>query len=384
MGTDDTVKTLPAAPAVHTDSAGEIAQTHATLNAVVNPDGGELSDCTLEYGPTSSYGASASCSPQPGAGDTPTTVSATVSGLAANTTYHYRITATNISGTGTGADQTFKTLPLAPTVQTEAANEITETGATLSATVNPNGAELSDCSFEYGPTTGYGASAPCSPQSAAGEAPASVSAEVSGLTASSTYYYRITATNAGGRSVGTAHTLTTHLPSGPLPQEPVSPSSPSNPQQAPGESPPGGGERAPRGPGAPPHLASTTLSADATGLLKDQLSCPTTAASCVWNVVILSSTAIVVNVPAHGKKPRPQVITLARGTFSAAAGHTATITLRLSALARRLLARTSPLTARAVITYTVAGASGSTQTLVKIRAPKRAQKLHFVDRRAGA
>ena len=383
-GTDDTVETLPAAPAVHTDSAGEIAQAYATLNAVVDPNGGELSDCTIEYGPTTSYGASASCSPQPGAGDTPTTVSATVSGLAANTTYHYRITATNAGGTSNGGDQTFKTLPPAPTVNTEAANEITETGATLSGTVNPNGAELSDCTFEYGPTTGYGASAPCSPQGAAGKEPASVTAEVSGLTAASTYYYRITATNAGGRSVGTAHTLTTHLSSAPLPQEPLAPSSPSNPQQAPGQSPPGGGEQAPRGPGAAPRLASTTLSADATGLVKDQLSCPITAAGCVWNVVILSSTAIVVSVPAHGKKPRPQVVTLARGTFSAAAGRTATITLRLSGLARRLLARTSPLTARAVITYTVAGASASTQTLVKIRAPKRPQKLHFVDRRADA
>jgi hypothetical protein len=31
------------------------------------------------------------------------------SGLAANTTYHYRISATNSSGTSTGGDATFKT-----------------------------------------------------------------------------------------------------------------------------------------------------------------------------------------------------------------------------------------------------------------------------------
>ncbi len=45
---------------------------------------------------------------------------------------------------------------------TGSASSITQTSANLSATVNPNGAEVSDCKFEYGTTTAYGSTAPCS------------------------------------------------------------------------------------------------------------------------------------------------------------------------------------------------------------------------------
>ena len=50
--------------------------------------------------------------------------------LAANTTYHFRISATNAGGTSKGSDQTFKTLPNPPTVVTEAASSVTQTAAT--------------------------------------------------------------------------------------------------------------------------------------------------------------------------------------------------------------------------------------------------------------
>ena len=48
---------------------------------------------------------------------------------------------------------TLKTLPNAPTVVTTPASSVTQTTATLNATVNPNGGEVSDCKFEYGTTT---------------------------------------------------------------------------------------------------------------------------------------------------------------------------------------------------------------------------------------
>ena len=129
-----------------------MTQTGATLNATVNPNGGEIGDCSFEYGATASYGSSAPCTPQPGSGETPVSVTATITGLDPNTTYHYRVAATNTSGTTAGSDETLKTLPTAPTVQTGAAGEVTQTGATLNATVNPNGGALSNCSFEYGAT----------------------------------------------------------------------------------------------------------------------------------------------------------------------------------------------------------------------------------------
>ncbi len=152
------------APTVQTGEADEITQTRATLSATVNPNGDALADCSFEYGTTTGYGQTAPCRPQPGATETPTAVTATVRGLSPGTAYHFRVTATNTSGTSAGADGSLRTLPTAPTVQTGEGGEITQTRATLSATVNPNGGELSDCSFEYGTTTGYGQTAPCSPQ----------------------------------------------------------------------------------------------------------------------------------------------------------------------------------------------------------------------------
>ena len=213
-GTDETLKTLPTAPTVQTQPAGEVTQTGATLNATVNPDGGEISDCTLEYGTTTSYGSSAPCTPQPGSGETPVSVTATITGLDPNTTYHYRVAATNTSGTTAGSDETLKTLPTAPTVQTQPAGEVTQTGATLNATVNPDGGEISDCNFEYGPTASYGSSAPCSPQPGSGETPVSVTATITGLDPNTTYHYRISASNAGGASPGSDLTLKT-LPTAP-------------------------------------------------------------------------------------------------------------------------------------------------------------------------
>src|SRR5208283_5255786 len=49
-----------------------------------------------------------------------------------------------------------------PTVETQPASAITQTTATLNATVNPNGSEVSECKFEYGPSKSYGKSVPCS------------------------------------------------------------------------------------------------------------------------------------------------------------------------------------------------------------------------------
>ncbi len=54
-----------------------------------------------------------------------------------------------------------KRCPNAPTVETKAASAIAQTTATLNATVNPNGGEVSECKFEYGTTTAYGSTRPC-------------------------------------------------------------------------------------------------------------------------------------------------------------------------------------------------------------------------------
>ncbi len=95
------------APAVVTKPASGITSTTATLNATVNPDGAEVKPCTFEYGTTPAYGQTAPCSALPGSGENPVAVSAAVSGLTTNATYHFRIVATNSAGTGQGSDETF-------------------------------------------------------------------------------------------------------------------------------------------------------------------------------------------------------------------------------------------------------------------------------------
>ena len=208
-GSDETLKTLPNAPTVKTEKASEIAQTTAKLNASVNPNGGEVTECKLEYGPTASYGESKPCSPSPGSGESAVTVSASLSGLSAKSTYHFRVVAKNAGGESKGSDETLKTLPNAPTVKTEKASEIAQTTAKLNASVNPNGGEVTECKLEYGPTASYGESKPCSPSPGSGESAVTVSASISGLTANATYHFRIVAKNAGGESKGADETLKT-------------------------------------------------------------------------------------------------------------------------------------------------------------------------------
>src|SRR5207248_9008764 len=89
--------------------SSSIAANSATLNGVVNPNGLEVTECKLEYGTTTRYGSTATCTPPPGSGTGNVAVSAAISGLSENTTYHFRIVAKNAGGTSEGADETFKT-----------------------------------------------------------------------------------------------------------------------------------------------------------------------------------------------------------------------------------------------------------------------------------
>jgi hypothetical protein len=146
--------------------------------------------------------------PSPGKGEVPVAVSAALSGLTANTTYHYRVVSKNIGGPGNGLDQTFTTLPNPPTVLTAAASSITQTSATLNATVNPNEGNVGECKFEWGTTTAY-SSPPvaCSSLPGSGTSPVAVSAAITGLTNKTTYHFRISATNAGGTRQGPDQTF---------------------------------------------------------------------------------------------------------------------------------------------------------------------------------
>lgn len=107
-GANQTFRTPVDSPGAITGAASSITQTTAILGATVNPNG-STTNCTIEYGTTTAYGRSAPCAPAPGAGTAPVAVSASLSGLTVDTTYHFRVVATNASGTTNGADATFRT-----------------------------------------------------------------------------------------------------------------------------------------------------------------------------------------------------------------------------------------------------------------------------------
>jgi hypothetical protein len=97
------------APAVTTNAASGVFSSGATLNGSVNPEG-QSTTYKFDYGTSTSYGSSVP-SPAGSAGSGTSTVneSATLNGLRSGTTYHYRIEATNATGTTNGPDQTFTT-----------------------------------------------------------------------------------------------------------------------------------------------------------------------------------------------------------------------------------------------------------------------------------
>ena len=68
-----------------------------------------IADITFEYGPTPGYGSSINAVPSPVTGTNPTAVSASITGLTANTTYYYRVKADGSGCTSYGNDLSFTT-----------------------------------------------------------------------------------------------------------------------------------------------------------------------------------------------------------------------------------------------------------------------------------
>src|SRR5207302_599771 len=95
-----------------------------------------------------------------------------------------------------------------PSVETTAVSSLTQTKGTLNANVNPNGGSVSDCHFEYGSSSSYGSSLPCSSLPGSGSSAVAVSANVEGLSANATYHFRVVAGSQGGTGTGTDQTFT--------------------------------------------------------------------------------------------------------------------------------------------------------------------------------
>ena len=97
------------APVATTLAPTSVTAASASLAGVVNPNDAMLAGCSFEYGTALPYTQSVPCSVLPTATGGPQGVSAQLSGLSPNTTYHYRVFASSPSGTSAGVDVTFTT-----------------------------------------------------------------------------------------------------------------------------------------------------------------------------------------------------------------------------------------------------------------------------------
>ena len=190
----------------HQMDATNIDSTTAELFGTVNAYGLSTT-VTFEYGTTTSYGSTVTAYQSPVTGDSITHVSADISGLTPCTIYHFRVKAENSLGTVYGSDAEFK-CGYPPTATTLYATNYTCTSATLNGTVNANAAS-SVVTFQYGTTTAYGK------EVTSGQSPVSsirnVSADISGLSADSTYHFRVKAENSCWTSYGSDKTISRGL-----------------------------------------------------------------------------------------------------------------------------------------------------------------------------
>ncbi len=196
-----------AAPTAITGTVSAVGGTTATLNGTVNP-GGLATDWWFEYGTTTSYG-SQTATTAAGSGSANVSVSKGLTGLAAATTYHYRLVAKSSGGTTNGADGLFTTAS-PPTAVTGAASGVGPTGATVGGTVNPNG-QPTTWYVEYGTTTAYG-SKTAAQDAGSGTTSKAVSIGLSGLGAGKTYHFRLVAQSSAGTTTGLDATFVTAEP----------------------------------------------------------------------------------------------------------------------------------------------------------------------------
>ncbi len=173
------------APVISAVTASGMTATGATISWTTN----EASDTQVEYGKTTAYGSLTTLN-----GSMVTSHSQGLSGLTASTTYNYRVRSKDAAGNqAVSGNATFATTAAAdttaPVISAVTASGMTATGATISWTTN----EASDTQVEYGKTTAYGSLTTLN-----GSMVTSHSQGLSGLTASTTYNYRVRSKDAAG------------------------------------------------------------------------------------------------------------------------------------------------------------------------------------------
>jgi hypothetical protein len=212
-------------PTVVTEAATGVSETSAMMHGNVDPDtvhgGSAVTECSFEYVTQQAFeeggfegAAKASCLPA-APFSTPQAVSATAT-LAPSTTYKYRLSASNANEFASDGEVLQFSTVGPPLITAETAGTLTAGGVVLHAKINASGFEA-DCHVEYVDEatfqkSGFSSAAiqPCSPDVIPGGSTGeTVSATVSGLALSTTYYYRFVSINSAGETQGTDETFAT-------------------------------------------------------------------------------------------------------------------------------------------------------------------------------
>ncbi len=182
-------------PDVTTEPASSVTPFEASLNGTVDPHEAGSATCRFEWGPSRSFGKVAPCEPEAVAdGGSPVAVHAKLSGLTSDTTYFYRLVASNANGTNPGEasqDQEFTTP--GPGVREASVTDLASASVTFQASIDPHGVPASYY-FQYGPTTGYGGEVPAAPGEAIGAGEGALDTpphHVQGLQPGTVYHYRV-------------------------------------------------------------------------------------------------------------------------------------------------------------------------------------------------
>jgi type VI protein secretion system component Hcp len=194
------------APVISAVSASGITSSGASITWATD----EAADSQVEYGTTTSYGSSTVLN-----GSMSTSHAQALNGLAAGTTYHFRVKSKDAAANpAVSGDFTFKTLDppdtTAPVISAVVVTGITTSGATITWTTD----EAADSQVEYGPNTNYGSATTLN-----GSMVTSHSQTLSGLAESTTYHFRIKSrdvasnlTVSGDFSFKTSDPVDTKLP----------------------------------------------------------------------------------------------------------------------------------------------------------------------------
>lgn len=99
---------IPTKPTVTTTAATNVVAEAATLNGIINANNADTT-VTFEYGLATAYGNTKVAAQGLVIGELNTAVSADITGLMPNTTYHFRVVGVNEKGLAVGEDKTFTT-----------------------------------------------------------------------------------------------------------------------------------------------------------------------------------------------------------------------------------------------------------------------------------